>query len=170
MGDLYCKYCGQRLSSGLLSAYSSGSGDLGGAQYYAMGGPGGGAASDASGARQVVGRLVVRPLPGKSGGQTRETPLDGRDIAIGRSPTCDVMLEDDQLVSRRHALLRYNGSEYTIVDLGSSNGTFLNEEEIHAATSPPLRQALAWYRRPSARHCLPHHSQRRPPQWKPRRC
>jgi pSer/pThr/pTyr-binding forkhead associated (FHA) protein len=135
MGDLYCKYCGQRLSSGLLSAYSSGSGDLGGARYYAMGGPGGGAASGASGARQVVGRLVVRPLPGKSGGQTRETPLDGRDIAIGRSPTCDVMLEDDQLVSRRHALLRYNGSEYTIVDLGSSNGTFLNEEEIHEETA-----------------------------------
>jgi hypothetical protein len=80
---------------------------------------------------------VVRPLPGKSGGQTREVPLDGRDIAIGRSPTCDIMLEDDQLVSRRHALLRYNGSEYTIVDLGSSNGTFLNEEETHEET--PLR-------------------------------
>jgi len=33
--------------------------------------------------------------------------------------------------------LRYNGSEYTIVDLGSSNGTFLNEEETHEET--PLR-------------------------------
>src|SRR5438034_6638297 len=126
MGDLYCKYCGQRLSSGLLSAYSSGLGNLGGARFYAMGGTGGGSQSAPSAfgvsneARQVIGRLVVRPLPGKSGGQTREVPLDGRDIAIGRSPTCDVMLEDDQLVSRRHALLRYNGSEYTIVDLGSS--------------------------------------------------
>ncbi len=135
VGDLYCKYCGQRLGSGSLSAYSSGLGDLSGAHYYAMGGTGGGATSEASGARQVIGRLVVRPLPGKSGGQTREVPLDGRDIAIGRSPTCDVMLEDDQLVSRRHALLRYNGSAYTIVDLGSSNGTFLNEEETHEETA-----------------------------------
>jgi len=136
VGDLYCKYCGQRLDSGLLSVYSSGYGDFSGAQYYSMGGTGGvsGASSDA---RPVIGRLVVRPLPGKSGAQTREVPLDGRDIAIGRSPTCDVMLEDDQLVSRRHALLRYNGSEYTIVDLGSSNGTFLNEEETHEET--PLR-------------------------------
>jgi hypothetical protein len=137
VGDLYCKYCGQRLGSGSLSAYSSGLSDLSGGHYYAMGGTGGAAASDASGARQVMGRLVVRPLPGKSGGQTREVLLDGRDIAIGRSPTCDVMLEDDQLVSRRHALLRFNGAEYTIVDLGSSNGTFLNEEETHEET--PLR-------------------------------
>jgi pSer/pThr/pTyr-binding forkhead associated (FHA) protein len=135
-GDLYCKYCGQRLGSGALSAYSSGLSDLGG-HYYAMGATGGGTSGAATDGRQVMGRLVVRPLPGKSGGQTREVPLDGRDIAIGRSPTCDVMLEDDQLVSRRHALLRYNGSEYTIVDLGSSNGTFLNEEETHEET--PLR-------------------------------
>jgi pSer/pThr/pTyr-binding forkhead associated (FHA) protein len=106
--------------------------DLGG-HYYAMGGTGGASGASTDG-RQVMGRLVVRPLPGKSGGQTREVPLDGRDIAIGRSPTCDIMLEDDQLVSRRHALLRYNGSEYTIVDLGSSNGTFLNEEETHEET------------------------------------
>jgi FHA domain-containing protein len=134
-GDLYCKYCGQRLSSGALSAYSSSLIDLGG-HYYAMGGSGGAPGVSTDG-RQVMGRLVVRPLPGKSGGQTREVPLDGRDIAIGRSPTCDIMLEDDQLVSRRHALLRYNGSEYTIVDLGSSNGTFLNEEETHEET--PLR-------------------------------
>src|SRR5262245_26872704 len=137
VGDLYCKYCGQRLGSGLLSAYSSGYGDFSGAQYYSMGGTGGGVSGASNDARPVLGRLVVRPLPGKSGGQTREVPLDGRDIAIGRSPTCDVMLEDDQLVSRRHALLRYNGSEYTIVDLGSSNGTFLNEEETHEET--PLR-------------------------------
>jgi pSer/pThr/pTyr-binding forkhead associated (FHA) protein len=137
VGDLYCKYCGQRLGSGVLSAYSSGYGDFSGAQYYSMGGTGGGVSGASNEARPVLGRLVVRPLPGKSGGQTREVPLDGRDIAIGRSPTCDVMLEDDQLVSRRHALLRYNGSEYTIVDLGSSNGTFLNEEETHEET--PLR-------------------------------
>ncbi len=136
VGDLYCKYCGQRLGSGSLSAYSSGLSDLGG-HYYAMGGTGGGVSGASSDGRQVMGRLVVRPLPGKSGGQTREVSLDGRDIAIGRSPTCDIMLEDDQLVSRRHALLRYNGSEYTIVDLGSSNGTFLNEEETHEET--PLR-------------------------------
>ena len=142
-GDLYCKYCGQRLHGGLLSAYSSGSGDFGGGQSYGTGGvsqsapaaSGSGASNSSNGARQVVGRLVVRPLPGKSGGQTREIALDGQDIAIGRSPTCDVMLEDDQLVSRRHALMRYNGSEYTLVDLGSSNGTFLNEEEIHEETA-----------------------------------
>jgi pSer/pThr/pTyr-binding forkhead associated (FHA) protein len=82
-----------------------------------------------------VDTLLVRPLPGTNGGKVREFELDGHTIAIGRSPTCDVVLQDDQLVSRRHALLRSNGSEYTIVDLGSSNGTFINEEEIHEETT-----------------------------------
>ncbi len=82
----------------------------------------------------MLGRLIVRPLATEEGGQTREIALDGRDVAIGRSPACDVVLEGDQLVSRRHALLRYSGSRYTIVDLGSSNGTYVNDQEIHQTT------------------------------------
>src|SRR5262249_36320632 len=82
----------------------------------------------------AIGRLIVRPLAGEAGGQTPEIGRDGRDVAIGRSPACDVVLEGDQLVSRRHALLRYNGSQYTVVDLGSSNGTYLNDNEIHSTT------------------------------------
>ncbi|HKV85889.1 MAG TPA: FHA domain-containing protein, partial [Ktedonobacterales bacterium] len=56
--------------------------------------------------------------------------LDGRDVAIGRAPSCDIVLHGDQLASRRHALLRNKGRHYTAVDLGSSNGTYLNDLEI----------------------------------------
>lgn len=88
-------------------------------------------------------RLVVRQVPetpeeGHSSvadTASREYQLDGGDIAIGRAPSCDVVLEGDQLASRRHALLRRKGDVYTVVDLGSSNGTYVNDLEIREATA-----------------------------------
>lgn len=87
-------------------------------------------------------RLIVQPATPSAdfaGGeqtsqQEREFPLDGRDLAIGRAPSCDIVLEGDQLASRRHALVRRKDSIYTIVDLGSSNGTYVNDLEIREAT------------------------------------
>lgn len=46
-------------------------------------------------------------------------------ISIGRMPDNDVML-DDLLVSRHHAQLRQVGGVWTLFDLGSGNGTFVN--------------------------------------------
>jgi pSer/pThr/pTyr-binding forkhead associated (FHA) protein len=82
----------------------------------------------------VVGRLTVRPITPANGGQPREYALDGRPIYIGRSPSCDIVLDGDQLTSRRHALLRYDASRYVLVDLGSSNGTYINDTEVREAT------------------------------------
>src|SRR5690348_15947128 len=87
----------------------------------------------------VHNRIVIRPSSeneGHSNGQEseREYVLDGRDVAIGRAPSCDIVLEGDQLASRRHALLRFKEGVYSIVDLGSSNGTFVNDIEIREAT------------------------------------
>jgi pSer/pThr/pTyr-binding forkhead associated (FHA) protein len=75
-------------------------------------------------------RLVLQTADGP-----REFALDGRECSIGRAPTCDVVLAEDQLASRRHALLRYEGGRYSIVDLGSSNGTYVNGVEIREATA-----------------------------------
>jgi len=87
----------------------------------------------------VQNRIIIRPSSesdGHSNGQEpeREYVLDGRDVAIGRAPSCDIVLEGDQLASRRHALLRFKEGVYSIVDLGSSNGTFVNDIEIREAT------------------------------------
>lgn len=81
----------------------------------------------------AVARLLVRPVSSVDPAESREYALDGHDIAIGRSPSCDIRLEGDQLISRRHALLRYDGERYTVVDLGSSNGTYVNDVEITEA-------------------------------------
>src|SRR5271166_4811392 len=85
-------------------------------------------------------RLIVHRLASADGGsldgpsiEVGEFILDGRDIAVGRAPSCDIVLEGDQLASRRHALLRSRADGYTVVDLGSSNGTYINDLEIREA-------------------------------------
>jgi pSer/pThr/pTyr-binding forkhead associated (FHA) protein len=70
--------------------------------------------------------LVVR----SGGGRAGETfPLGTEETTIGRSPDCDIFL-DDVTVSRRHAVLKRNSNELEIEDLGSLNGTFLNRRRI----------------------------------------
>ncbi len=45
---------------------------------------------------------------------------------IGRQDGCDIAIKDDPLVSRRHALIEFSQGNYTIKDLNSTNGTFVN--------------------------------------------
>ncbi|HEX8998100.1 MAG TPA: FHA domain-containing protein [Ktedonobacterales bacterium] len=84
---------------------------------------------------QLVARLVaVTPtVMGQSVG--REFPLDGHEIRIGRAPSCEINLDGDPLVSRFHAVLRSHDNAYSITDLGSSNGTLVNDQEIHGETA-----------------------------------
>jgi adenylate cyclase len=53
-------------------------------------------------------------------------------LCIGRSGSVCVTLDDDS-VSRRHALLQRTGADqYYVVDLGSRNGTYLNQKRVSA--------------------------------------
>ena len=78
----------------------------------------------------TLGRVVVRSIAENASEDAQEFALDGRAVTVGRSPSCDIPLEGDQLASRRHALLRSEEDQYVIVDLGSSNGTYVNDTEI----------------------------------------
>jgi pSer/pThr/pTyr-binding forkhead associated (FHA) protein len=60
--------------------------------------------------------------------------FDGPRVAIGRGSACDLRLPDAS-VSGRHASIRANGAQWTVVDEGSTNGTRLNGERI-AVQSP----------------------------------
>ncbi|HQP36002.1 MAG TPA: FHA domain-containing protein [Polyangiaceae bacterium] len=51
-------------------------------------------------------------------------------VVIGRSDGCDLRLPDLS-VSQRHATIRQRGSEYIVVDEGSSNGTFIGPVRLH---------------------------------------
>lgn len=55
--------------------------------------------------------------------------IDQRVVVIGRSSECEVRL-DDANVSRRHAEVRRIGDGYSLVDLGSTNGTEVNGQRI----------------------------------------
>lgn len=73
--------------------------------------------------------LVVRSGGGRAGESFEAL---GEHALIGRSPECDVFL-DDVTVSRRHAELVRDGTSYTIRDLGSLNGTFVNRSRIESS-------------------------------------
>lgn len=51
---------------------------------------------------------------------------------IGREPTCTIPLVSESSVSRRHAEIVVQGSQMTLRDLGSTNGTFLNGQAVQA--------------------------------------
>ena len=74
--------------------------------------------------------LVVRSGGGRAG--EHFTPQGDR-TTIGRSPDCDIFL-DDVTVSRKHAVLVERNGAFLIEDEGSLNGTFVNRKRIDAAT------------------------------------
>lgn len=56
-------------------------------------------------------------------------PLEKPRVVIGRQDA-DVSVEDPE-VSRQHAAIEISGDDVVLVDLGSTNGTFVGEERIH---------------------------------------
>ena len=58
-------------------------------------------------------------------------PLEGW-IMVGRAQTSDIVL-DEQFVSSTHARLVPRGQFYYVEDLGSTNGTWLNEKRVTEA-------------------------------------
>jgi pSer/pThr/pTyr-binding forkhead associated (FHA) protein len=63
-------------------------------------------------------------------GTGRQIPVHGT-VILGRDPGgADVVLEDGQ-VSRRHAKVEPSANGLVVEDLDSSNGTFVNHNEVH---------------------------------------
>ena len=73
--------------------------------------------------------LVVRSGGGRAG---EHFIPEGERTTVGRSPDCDIFL-DDVTVSRKHAVLVHKDDGYFIEDQGSLNGTFLNRRRIESA-------------------------------------
>lgn len=58
-------------------------------------------------------------------------------ITVGRTTNNDVVL-DDASVSRFHAWLEHDDTEWKVADAGSKNGTFLNGQKLKAKKLVPL--------------------------------
>ena len=59
-------------------------------------------------------------------------------IVIGRGQDCDIILDEHQ-VSRHHARLQQTAQGWTLVDLGSTNGTQVNGQPLAAHEPRPLQ-------------------------------
>jgi pSer/pThr/pTyr-binding forkhead associated (FHA) protein len=77
--------------------------------------------------------LVLRQIKGP--GFPRDVNLDIPEIVIGRALESNVSI-DSPLVSRRHAAIKRGDTGFSVEDLESGNGIFVNGERVQTA---PLR-------------------------------
>lgn len=72
-------------------------------------------------------KLVIRSgMPGRIG---EEIPLAQDVITLGRAPSCQVVIDSD-FASRRHAQIIRRDQVHWVKDLGSKNGTLLNNAPL----------------------------------------
>jgi hypothetical protein len=91
-----------------------------------------GASPEADGSSPHRGSLRLRVVEGVN--QTdRSYDLD-QEVTLGRSPSCDISFVDDTYASSIHARVYPRNGEVFVEDLGSRNGTYVNEEPLDGPT------------------------------------
>ena len=80
---------------------------------------------------QPPARLVVVAPPELEG---REFTL-ADEVTVGRAGGCAVLLADDTFVSQLHARIFRREGDLYVEDLGSTNGTYLNQRKVGSATA-----------------------------------
>jgi hypothetical protein len=75
--------------------------------------------------RECVGWVVI--LNGTGKGQDFRL-VTGKNV-MGTAADCDIVLPD-KYMSSRHAVLRHEEGTFMLVDLDSTNGTFVNDQQV----------------------------------------
>jgi serine phosphatase RsbU (regulator of sigma subunit)/pSer/pThr/pTyr-binding forkhead associated (FHA) protein len=65
-------------------------------------------------------------------GQVNTVPLNRTRLAVGRSSAVELSFPDDAGLSRQHFAFEAQGEDWTVQDLGSKNGTFVNNIPLKA--------------------------------------
>lgn len=79
--------------------------------------------------RMALPRFMLRGVSGVTFGKT--LPLYG-SMVIGRQADCEISIPSDE-ISRRHARLEVTPNGVRVEDLGSSNGTYVNDKRVENA-------------------------------------
>lgn len=69
----------------------------------------------------------------KPNGEERVLQLGDKPLILGRLPESDIPVRDS-FISRVHCGLRYENNQYTLKDLGSTNGTYRNGARVFECT------------------------------------
>ena len=89
-----------------------------------------GAAPPVLGATPVTGPSGPRLIGTQGTFAAQIFPLIEGASIVGREASCNVALLNDATASRRHATINVNAGQYSITDMGSSNGTMVNGARI----------------------------------------
>jgi hypothetical protein len=126
--DRFCAACGASLA-GAEELDQTGA-------ITAVPGPG---PATGTGPAAALGSGIHRELPtgsallvvhrGPAEGSEFLLPADADVVGVGRSPESDVFL-DDVTVSRRHAEFRRGADGWSVRDVGSLNGTYVNRVRV----------------------------------------
>src|SRR5690242_19288041 len=65
-------------------------------------------------------------------GQTKTVPLNAERLSVGRSSAAEISFPEDAGLSRQHFAFESEGEDWTVRDLGSKNGTFVNNIPLKA--------------------------------------
>ncbi|MFI5167056.1 MAG: SpoIIE family protein phosphatase [Thermoanaerobaculales bacterium] len=74
--------------------------------------------------------------PREPGGTAARVRVTQPALRVGRDPSCDIVIAEPT-VSRRHVKLEWDGKQLVVEDLGSSGGTFVNEQRVQRTTVQP---------------------------------
>ncbi|MGD9585088.1 MAG: FHA domain-containing protein [Lysobacterales bacterium] len=83
--------------------------------------------------RQALPKFILRGVSGSTFG--KNFALAGT-MTVGRQADCDICIPSDE-VSRRHAKLQVLPDGIAVEDIGSANGTFINDKRIHTGMLKP---------------------------------
>src|SRR5215472_9608764 len=82
--------------------------------------------------REDLNRMAHELLIQCPDGQMKNVPLTGGRLAIGRSSAAELCFPEDAGLSRQHFAFEPEGEDWTVQDLGSKNGTFVNNIPLKA--------------------------------------
>jgi len=63
-------------------------------------------------------------------GTSKKYPLQKDSLTLGRNANNDLSFPEDPILSRQHLKFEYDGGEWCVTDLGSKNGTLLNDQRL----------------------------------------
>ena len=107
--------------------------------------------------RTVIGAAPQVPyvkMVGETGEVREMLRLEVGEVWVaGRDPSCQIIIADQRVSRRQFEIYKVN-SAYTVLDLGSANGTFLNGSPV-SSTDPQTLKPSCSETRTSRRHSRP---------------